>query len=415
MNLAKTSLLSFISTGIKILAGLVINKAVSIYVGPAGLALIGQFQNFSQIAMTAATGGINNGVVKYTAEYGRESEKTLILMSAAFKITLACSLFSGLLIIFFSRFFSEYFLSDDDYQYIFIVFGFTIVLFSVNQLLLSLLNGLREIKKYLFINVIQSLYSLFFTTALVYFWHLDGALIALVTNQSVVFFIIIFLLRKHDKIKLENFTKKFSSIEGRKLLGYAVIAITSAVTVPVAQLWIRNYLGESIGWSEAGYWQAMWYISTMYLMVVTTALSIYYLPRLSEIDNRAELKLELINGYKLVIPIVMLLSYLIFIFKDLIVSMLFTNDFVPMTALFKWQLMGDVVKLGSWLLGYVLIAKAMIKVIVITEIVFSITFCVFSYFFTSIYGLEGMSMAHFSNYTLHFFTMLLIVLRYRLI
>ena len=75
MTLIKTSVLSFIATAIKMLSMLAINKAVAVFIGPTGLALIGQFQNFTQLGMTVAQGGINAGVTKYTAEYGRESDQ----------------------------------------------------------------------------------------------------------------------------------------------------------------------------------------------------------------------------------------------------------------------------------------------------------------------------------------------------
>ena len=39
-----------------------------------------------------------------------------------------------------------------------VIFGFTIVLFVVNNLLLSILNGLKEIKTWVMINIIQSIY-----------------------------------------------------------------------------------------------------------------------------------------------------------------------------------------------------------------------------------------------------------------
>ncbi|TOJ53132.1 hypothetical protein CGI36_25090, partial [Vibrio parahaemolyticus] len=61
MNLLKTSMLSFLATGIKMLSGLVINKAVSVLIGPSGLALIGQLQNSQGLIRAFAQGGINSG------------------------------------------------------------------------------------------------------------------------------------------------------------------------------------------------------------------------------------------------------------------------------------------------------------------------------------------------------------------
>lgn len=406
MNLLKTSGLTFISTTIKLLAGLVINKAVAIYIGPAGLALIGQFQNFMTLTMTAAQGAINSGVTKYSAEYGKDSHKLPILFSTASKISLTTSVLVGAVTILFSDYISLQFLKTDSYSYIFVILGFSIVLFVFNSLLLSILNGIKEIKTWVTINIIQSLYSLVFTTLLIVFLGIDGALIALVTNQSVIFFVVLWKLKNHQIIKLKNFKHTFSLVEAKKLSGFAAMAITSAVSVPLSHLFIRNHIGETISWDAAGHWQAIWYISTMYLMVMTTALSTYYLPRLSEISAKAELRKELLSGYKIIMPIVLTMSLSIYLLKDFIIWLLFTKEFAPMRELFMWQLFGDVMKLAAWLLAYLMLAKAMTKIFIVTQIVSSLSFVMLSVFFVNNYGLIGMSYAFALNYTLYFLLMI---------
>lgn len=146
MTLVKTSVLSFIATIIKMLAGLVINKAVAVYIGPQGLALIGQLHNFTQAATVAAQGGVNTGVTKYTAEYGKDSSRITALFGVASKISLISSIIVGFTIVLFSKFASVQVLKTEEYSYIFVLFGFTIILFVLNSLLLSILNGLKEIK-----------------------------------------------------------------------------------------------------------------------------------------------------------------------------------------------------------------------------------------------------------------------------
>jgi len=51
MTLGKTSFFVAISTGIKIITLFIISKMIAIYVGPAGLAIIGQLQNFVSIVL----------------------------------------------------------------------------------------------------------------------------------------------------------------------------------------------------------------------------------------------------------------------------------------------------------------------------------------------------------------------------
>ncbi len=386
-------------------AALVINKAVAVYIGPAGLALVGQFQNFTQLVMTAAQGAINSGVTKYAAEYGKENKRIPILFSTAGKISLISSIVVGIGVVIFSNFASLHFLKSEEYSYIFVIFGFTLVLFVINNLLLSMLNGLKEIKTWVMINIIQSVYSLIFTTLLIVFLGLDGALIALVTNQSVIFLIVLWMLRKHQVIKLANFKGAFDKPEAKKLAGFAAMAITSAATIPVSHLIIRNYIGETLGWDQAGYWQAIWYISIMYLMVVTTTLSIYFLPKFSELTIKSELRKELWNGYKIIMPIVAVMALFIFFLKDFIIWLLFTKEFEPMRELFMWQLVGDVVKIAAWLLGYLMLAKEMTSAFISTEIIFSVSFVFLSVFLVEKFGLIGITYAFSLNYLLYLITL----------
>ncbi|MDL9985129.1 O-antigen translocase [Providencia rettgeri] len=398
MTLIKTSLLSLIATFFKMLSGLVINKAVSVYIGPAGLAVIGQFQNFSQVVLIAAQGAINSGVVKYTAEYGQDSPKVPSLFSTALRISLISSIIVGFLLIIFSSFFSKKILDNIEYNFIFILFGFTVILFVLNGLLLSIINGLKEIRNYIKINIIQSLYSLFFTSLLIYFFGLKGALIALATNQSIIFFVTLFMLRKHTVVIWENFTSSFDKGISKKLFAFSAMALTSAIMVPTSQFIIRDYIATTQGLDQAGYWQGVWYISTTYLMIVTTALSTYYLPRLSEITTKKELKQEILQGYKILLPIVITCGLIIYLLRDFIISLLFSDSFTPMKPLFTWQIAGDIFKIASWLLAYVMLAKSMTKSFIITEIFFSLSFITFSYILIQNYGTIGATYAYFLNY-----------------
>ena len=75
MNLFRTSVLSGAGVVVKMITMLVINKVLAVYVGPSGYAMIGQLQNFIQISTLIATGSVNTGVTKYTAEYdGQDAE-----------------------------------------------------------------------------------------------------------------------------------------------------------------------------------------------------------------------------------------------------------------------------------------------------------------------------------------------------
>lgn len=409
MTLLRTTFFSFIATAIKMLAGLAINKAVALFVGPSGLAVIGQFQNVLQLSTTAAMGGISSGVTKYTAEYGAEGSELPVLLSTAARLTIICSFLVGVASILLATYAAEKIVGSAEYAYVFIVFGVTVPLFAVNQLLLSIVNGLKEVKTFVIASITQSVYALLFTTVLIVLFKLDGALIALVTNQSVTLLVLVWLLRNHLTIRLQNFRRNISLKQLKRLFGYSIMTLTAAITLPVSQLVVRNYIGENLGWEKAGYWQAIWYISTMYLTVLTTSLGVYYLPRLSEVTKKEELSKEILTSCKVILPLVVALSLLVYLAKDIVIFILFSKDFYPMRDLFAWQLTGDVIKICAWLLSYLMLAKAMIATFVVTEIFFSSLFVFLSFYLVDAYGLVGVTYAFSINYALYLLTMVFIV------
>ena len=407
MTLIKTSVLTGISTVIKLVSAFVINKVIALYIGPSGLAIVGQLQNFTSIITTFSNGAISSGIVKYTAEYQDIEEKKKIF-SSSIVISLICSLIISIFLFGFSDYLSELILKDIQYSSVFIIFGATIFLFALNMVLISILNGQKEIKKYVLVNITGSIFSLVFTSILIMQLNLMGALYAMVLNQSVMFFVTLAFVLKSSWFKLEYFIKGLDKESLSKLSKYSLMAIVSALTVPVSHLIIREYIGENLGWDSAGYWQGIWYISTMYLMLVTTTLGVYYLPRLSEIQDNKELRKEIFSGYKIIMPIVILASLIIFLLKEYVILIAFSKDFMPMMELFAWQLMGDVIKIASWLLAYLMLAKAMTKIFIYTEVLFSALFVGLSILFVDKFGLVGITYAYALNYLLYLVMMIFI-------
>ena len=404
MNLIKTSFYSSISTAIRIISSFVVTKVIAIYIGPAGLAVMGNFQNFINILSGLATCSINNGVIKYTAEYGSDPIKLKALFSSSFKIIICSSAVVGLTCILISKYLSNKILHVPDFAYLFIIFGLTVILFALNTLILSILNGRKEIRKFTLVNVISSILSLVITVGLIYYKHLNGALLSLVLAQTCIFFVAFYILSKCEWFSISIFSGKVDIGILRQLFRFSAMGITSAVAGPLALLLIRNYITTRISGQAAGYWEAISRISSIYLMLVTTSLAIYYLPKLSETHNPKEVKHEIVYGYKVIMPIVIITSVSMYLLRYLIIRLLFSQQFIPMEPLFLFQLLGDNIKIASWLLAFLMLAKAMAKMYIITEIIFSITYVGFSFLFVSRFGLIGATYAYAINYLIYLFT-----------
>ena len=85
------SLVSFANI-IKLVISFVCIKLIAIMLGPSGVALIGQLNNFVAMIMSFSGGGIMTGITKYVAENRDSEERSKDYISTAFRITIYFSL-----------------------------------------------------------------------------------------------------------------------------------------------------------------------------------------------------------------------------------------------------------------------------------------------------------------------------------
>ena len=394
-------MLNAIAVGVKMLTLLSLNKILAIYVGPAGYAALGQFQNAVQMISTVASGAINTGVTKFTAEYQEDEVKQRALWQTAGTIALVTSVALSVFMFAFRTDLAEWFLDDVKLAPVFGWFAATLVLFVFNTLLMAILNGKKEIHRYVLANIAGSIFALFVTGAMVMQWGLIGALVGFAVYQSLTFFVTLALCIQTPWFRLSHLVGRMDKAVAKKLAKYTAMALTSATAVPLSHILIRNYLSQTLGWEDAGYWEAMWRLSGAYLMLVTTTLSVYYLPRLSELKTVAELRREIIAGYRVILPVAGVCALMMYTFSHFIIETLFSPSFLPMKEMFLWHLIGDILKIASWLMGFVLIAKTMMGLYVISEVFFSLLFYLLTVQIVDLLGLEGAALAHACVYILH--------------
>jgi len=409
MNLIKTSLLNGIAVAVKLTSALLLNKVLAVYVGPAGYAIIGQFQNAISIVVSIAGGAVATGVTKSTAEHFDDERKQHAVWQTAIRFSLISSLIAGILLLFIREWLSVKLLHGLDMSGVFVWLALALPAMTANNLLLAIVNGRKEVVIYIMANMIGSLLSLLVIGLLAYNFGLYGALVAFTINPAVVLLSTAAMVARRDWFNSRFIWGKVNRSALRELSGFGFMGLTSALTGPITFMFIRNLLTSDLNLTAAGYWQASWKISEVYLMLVTTTLSVYYLPRLAEIRTALELKNEIFKVYRFVMPLVIVSTVSIYVLRDFIIQLLFTPDFLPMRNLFFWQLTGDVIKMGSWVLAYIMLGRAKVKLFVITEIIFSIMLYLLSMWLLGIFGLIGVPMAYAINYSLYWVIMVIFV------
>jgi PST family polysaccharide transporter len=375
-----------------------------VYLGTNGMFLIGQLKDFLKIGNTLGTMGIETGTVKYSSELNEKENNFKDLLATSFKIHLFTSLIIVVLILVFYNniavSLSEEMSEINNYFFKYIL-CFSILSFSIQTFIMSVLNGLKKIKIFIFINILATIISGGVLIYLVVNYLTTGAYYALILSPIITLItaLIISLFLKPFKLNFLNSVFKLQHF--KNLSNFSLMAIIAPLCLISATFIVRYYIYEEFDSNHAGSWEAMWRISAIYLLFLTTTFKFYLVPTFTNLENNS-LKKEVFKIWKTTLPIIIIITLGVYISKDLIINILFTSEFNLVNSLILFHLLGDIIKINCWVLGNILVAKAKTNHFILFQLEWSIIFVFLSIILVNIYGFIGLSIAYFITYIIHF-------------
>ena len=407
-NLFKITSLNSLSVALKIGIGLITSKILAIFVGPSGMALVGNLRNFLTSIENISTLGFQNGIVKYTAESEKSRIELQKIVSTVFIALIGVAILLSIILFCSASYWNEKIFGENtEYLIVFKVLSFVLPTYGLSIFFIAVINGLGRFKKVISINIIGNIVGLLTSVFLIMQFKTTGALMAIVIAPTLLFFITLYLVQKEVQIfqfiKLDVFDFKVL----KNLSAYSLMTLVSSVFGPFVFLAIRNNIIQDLGIEQAGYWETMTRISSYYLMFISAILSVYFLPKLSKAENNLETKKIFLQYYKYILPVFVLALVVLYLSRFFVIQLLFTKEFLPVTDLFFLQLLGDVFKVCALILGYQFFAKRKTLMFVLTEL-FSLSILYFSsLYFIKEFQIEGVVMAHALNNLIYFIILFL--------
>jgi O-antigen/teichoic acid export membrane protein len=383
-RLLKVTAMTGVLTLLKMVVGFVIVKVVAILSGPTGLAMLGQVQG----VVTVFNGLINapaaNGVVRFTAEKQAEGFDACspwwkasiqwVLILAGITIPVALLISDYLAILLFQ---------DVALSWVITVTVCVLPLSAIGTLCNSVINGQQNYRRYVALGMLSAVISATLMLGMIFYANIKGALLAVALQSALIGLVMLCANLRQPWFKLRYWWGSTSDTARKSIGAYTLMAITTALTVPVSLILVRNILVAQVGWESTGHWQAVWKISEVYLSVITLALGTYYLPKLASLTGVDSIVNEIHHTAKVILPIVCIMALGIYLLRDIAIWLLFTAEFAAARDLFAIQLTGDVVKILAWLYAYPMLSRGATKWFISTEIVFSLSFVLLAYILVS--------------------------------
>nr|WP_218847054.1 O-antigen translocase [Winogradskyella forsetii] len=396
---------------VRLIVSAIIQRLLAVMVGEAGIASIGQVRNVMAMLSSTATLGTFNGVVKYVAEFKKDQPELSKLFSTVTVFMVIGALCSAVVLFIGASFFSNYLFNTSDYIYIFQLLAVIVPFIAIGRVVNAVVSGLSDYKRYAKIELISYILGTIALVIGLYSSELKGVLIAIAFAPVIQLIVLAFVFGKILKTYVPFKSLNLNLFYRNKLLAFTLMSFISTFLLNYIELNIRTLVADELNINEAGYWTAVTFISKNYMVFATGLFTLYVLPKFASIHTKLEFKNEVLNIYKTILPIFGLGMILVYVFRNYIIELIYP-DFTGMEPLFKWQLLGDFIRLGALVLSHQFLAKRMVKSFVITEIISIGLFFVLSKVFIQSYGTEGIVIAHFVRYIIYFIMVIFIIKNY---
>lgn len=394
----KITSLNSLVVGIRLLVSLIVQNLLAQYTGQSGIAKVGQIRNLSNILTSLSSFGVFNGIVKYVSEYKNNEKGLTKLFSTVFVISSIATISISVIIFIYSKELSSWLFLTEDYYLVFHILSVIVPFIAMNRIFNGIISGLSAYKAHAKIEVIWYIIASIFLLISLYYYNIEGVLIAIAVTPLVQFLVLTLIFGKtiNDYVKFKKLSLQTPLV--KVLLGFSLISFVATVCLNFVEINFRTLISEKISENEAGIWTAMSSISKIYMQFLITVFSIYILPKYTSLNFSHEFKNEVKAIYKTLLPIVLLGMLLVFFSKKYLILSIYNESFLSMTILFKWQLLADLVRFIANILSFKFLAKKQIKHFVSTQLIGLTTYLIMGNLLIDLYLVEGLVMAlFFSN------------------
>ncbi len=189
----------------------------------------------------------------------------------------------------------------------------------------------------------------------------------------------------------------------KRLFAFTLMATVGAVSVPLVEIIIRQQIIEHVGFAAAGIWQASIKLSGAYMGFFTIFLAVYFMPMVSEKARIEQITPLVVRFMTLVMGTFLIGAIIFYSLRHYFITLLLSAEFVELESLIKYQLLADLLRVTTYVIGFVVVAKAALKIYLISEFAQGLIFCGVSLFLlNSGAGVKGVFLANLIMNAIYF-------------
>ncbi|WP_374555886.1 O-antigen translocase [Thermomonas sp.] len=344
---------------INIAVGLLRTKVAALLLGPAGVGLIGLLQSMMTTGASIAGLGVGNVGTRQIAEASATGglEAVAATRRALFLLTLMLSAAGALLFWLLRDELALRVLGDRNgsADVAWLAVGLALTVASASQS--ALLNGMRRIGDLARISVYSGMLSTLAAIVAVWWWGRGGILAFVLAAPAASFLLGHWYVAKLGRLQVPATSWSVLAGQWRAMLTLGAAFMVSGLVTNLGQLAARTVIQRDLGPEALGHFQAAWLISMTYLGFVLGAMGTDYYPRLTAAIREPDQVNRLVNEQTEVALLLAGPAFLAMLaLAPWIIALLYSREFSEAVGILRWQVLGDVLKVACWPMGFIMLA-----------------------------------------------------------
>jgi len=391
--------------------GIVRTKAMAVLLGPAGVGLMGLYNQIVEMTQTIAGMGINSSGVRQIAEAvgSGETERIARTVTVLRRMSVLLGTVGALLLVIFAKPVSRLTFGGVEQASGVVLLSLAVLFRSVSLGQGALIQGMRRIADLAKMGVLGALLGTVISIPLVFYLGERGVVPALVGVAGMAVLTSWYYSRK-VQIRAPSMALSDLLHEASALLKLGLAFMGSALLTVGAAYAVRIIVLHRIGLDGAGFYQSAWALGGLYIGFILQAMGADFYPRLTAAASDNPECNRLVNeqalvGLLLAGPGVIATLTL----APLVLTVFYTAKFLAAVDVLRWLCMGLMLRVVAWPMGFILLAKNEQLIFFATEVAATLVHVGCTWVLISHFGLAGAGMAFFGLYVWHGFLLYVIV------
>jgi len=369
-----------------------------------GIGIIGVFQSVIDMARSTYSLGMDTAGVREIAEKKEAADNaTLERTISRFNIWfLFMALLAMVTCVFLCFPISDWAFGNEDYAGH--IAGLSVCIFFaiLTTGRSTVLQGLRKIPEMAKTSVWSSFLVLVFTIPVYYIWGIGGIIPAFIIAGSISFFCVEHYYRKQH-IPMVNLPVKTAFLSGLNTLKLGLYIVVGGIIGTVSMFLIRAFITKNIDVESTGLFQAAWVITNVYLGLILRSMGSDFFPRLSAIISDKKSSVQLVNEQSHIVLVIAspIITGLI-LFSGFILTILYSSEFLLAENILRWQILGTFLKVLSWPVAFIMLAKNKGFIFLMTEFIFYAAYLLSAYLLFPRYGVDASGIGYLIAYVVYF-------------